>query len=381
MARKQHPDDFGNEDLCIGLEFPVTEREILLTSRFVAENQLRDRVNQAAPRQVISFTIEELEDLHRGLAFEANQTAERKRAKTIGKVLQRIEEALDDADEGQGLLADEDDESELAGMFGDGERQADDAPPFNPADMLDLLFNNVGTGHDDKAPALRITLPLDARRTLRNMETIALDVQKMAVSDSPDPIELPWNMRQVLTTLLAVKEAIALADDEAAAKPFLDVAQCMAESMAADGNYEDEEIDDTKRYRESQQAPVRLAYRLKITLDHSEPAICRTVLVADCTLDVLHQIIQMAMGWDGSHLHQFQYGKDRFSDPRFDVDVGPDDYDETSVRISELAANGCKKFRYWYDFGDDWWHTIKIEKKLTPKPSDKFPICVEGAGA
>lgn len=381
MARKKQPEDLEIDNICIGLKFPVPEREVLLNSKFVAENQLRERVNQATPRQVISFTIEELEDLHRGLAFEANQTAERKRAKTIGKVLQRIEEALDEVDEGQELTGDEEALSELADIFGDLGERAADTPPTSPADMLDLLFNSIGTGPDDKSPAIHVSLSLDARRTLRSMETIALDVHKMVASDSPDAIELRLNLRQMLTTLLALREAIALAADETAAKPFMDIAECLAESMAEESNYENVEIDDAQRYRESQQSPARIAYRLKITLDHSEPAICRTVLVADCTLDVLHQIIQIAMGWENAHLHQFQHGKDRFSDPRFDLDAGPNDYDETSVRISDLAAQGCKKFRYGYDFGDDWWHTIKIEKKLTPKPTDTFPICVDGAGA
>ena len=57
------------------------------------------------------------------------------------------------------------------------------------------------------------------------------------------------------------------------------------------------------------------------------------------------------------------------------------DYDETQVYLSQLVANGCKKLRYWYDFGDDWWHTITIEKTLKPKPTDHFPTCLKGVGA
>lgn len=120
---------------------------------------------------------------------------------------------------------------------------------------------------------------------------------------------------------------------------------------------------------------------MKITLEGSKPPIWRRVLVADCTLDVLHQIVQTAMGWTNSHLHMFEDGEDRFSDPRFEFDMDGDECDETQVLVSQLVANGCEKFRYWYDFGDDWWHTIKIEKIVEPKPSDKFPICIKGVGA
>ena len=141
---------------------------------------------------------------------------------------------------------------------------------------------------------------------------------------------------------------------------------------------ESADLDAEERYWHSQASPAKLAFQLKISLDGSKPPIWRRVLVADCTLDVLHHIVQIAMGWTNSHLHMFEYGDDRFSDPRFELD--DDDYDETQVWLSQLAASGCKKLRYWYDFGDDWWHTIKFEKLLDPKPTDKFPICVKGVG-
>lgn len=50
-------------------------------------------------------------------------------------------------------------------------------------------------------------------------------------------------------------------------------------------------------------------YQLKITLKWSEPPIWRRVVVrADMTLDRLHDVIQIGMGWTDSHLHQFIVG-------------------------------------------------------------------------
>ena len=47
-------------------------------------------------------------------------------------------------------------------------------------------------------------------------------------------------------------------------------------------------------------------YQIKITLMGSKPPIWRTVLVlGDIKLGVLHNVIQVAMGWTDSHLHQF----------------------------------------------------------------------------
>ena len=68
---------------------------------------------------------------------------------------------------------------------------------------------------------------------------------------------------------------------------------------------------------------ARLATSRLSTQDHvggSKPPIWRRIQVADCTLDVLHQIVQTAMGWTNSHLHLFEDGEDRFSDPRFELD-------------------------------------------------------------
>ncbi len=49
--------------------------------------------------------------------------------------------------------------------------------------------------------------------------------------------------------------------------------------------------------------------------------------------------------------------------------------------LGQLVADGCKKLRYSYDFGDDWLHTVAVEKTYTPKPGDHLPLCVKGVGA
>ena len=61
-------------------------------------------------------------------------------------------------------------------------------------------------------------------------------------------------------------------------------------------------------------------YCLKITLRGSRPPIWRRIEVpADITLFQLHRILQVAMGWTDSHLHQFRRGSTYYgeSDPEF----------------------------------------------------------------
>src|SRR5262249_52438628 len=56
-------------------------------------------------------------------------------------------------------------------------------------------------------------------------------------------------------------------------------------------------------------------YQFKITLLDARPPIWRRIQVKDCTLDKLHEHIQMAMGWTNSHLHHFRIGEQLYGDP------------------------------------------------------------------
>src|SRR5271157_5768183 len=57
-------------------------------------------------------------------------------------------------------------------------------------------------------------------------------------------------------------------------------------------------------------------YQIKVTLRYTRPPIWRRLLVpAGLTLDALHDVLQGAMGWDDSHLHEFRIGQRRFGKP------------------------------------------------------------------
>lgn len=120
----------------------------------------------------------------------------------------------------------------------------------------------------------------------------------------------------------------------------------------------------------------RARLQLKIQLDHCKPAIWRRVVVADhLSFGELHQVIQIAMGWDNCHLHQFDVGERTIAPPEVEDDPFADRpvESEDATYLASLPAD-LKKFRYWYDFGDDWMHSITIEKRLpadaTAPPAD-----------
>src|SRR5260370_35698509 len=56
-------------------------------------------------------------------------------------------------------------------------------------------------------------------------------------------------------------------------------------------------------------------FQFKITLQGSKPPIWRRIQVEGCTLDMLHEHIQTAMGWTHSQLHQFMVAGKSYGDP------------------------------------------------------------------
>jgi hypothetical protein len=124
-------------------------------------------------------------------------------------------------------------------------------------------------------------------------------------------------------------------------------------------------------------APV---YQIKVTLEDSKPPIWRRILVrSDVTLEKLHYIIQVAMGWTDSHLHQFIVGQTYFGEPH--LDYGFEMQDERRVKLNQVAPGEGAKFRYEYDFGDGWLHMLLVEKVLAPEPGQQYPVCVKGKRA
>jgi Plasmid pRiA4b ORF-3-like protein len=120
-------------------------------------------------------------------------------------------------------------------------------------------------------------------------------------------------------------------------------------------------------------------YQLKITLRDIRPPIWRRVQVKDCTLAELHDVIQVAMDWEYAHLHSFKIHGINYGD----VEISDSGYleDERPARLSRLIRGEKFKFRYTYDFGDNWEHEIVVEKILPPEEGKRYPVCVAGKRA
>jgi len=117
-------------------------------------------------------------------------------------------------------------------------------------------------------------------------------------------------------------------------------------------------------------------YQIKVTLENSKPPIWRRLLVpANLTLGDLHYILQIAMGWTDSHLHQFKVGEKVYGvpHPRMEWTL-----DEDRIELAQIIPGEKSRFRYEYDFGDSWTHLILVEKILPAEPGKTYPICLTG---
>ncbi|MBM9521023.1 plasmid pRiA4b ORF-3 family protein [Desulforhopalus vacuolatus] len=123
----------------------------------------------------------------------------------------------------------------------------------------------------------------------------------------------------------------------------------------------------------------RLLYQLKVTLVGSKPPIWRRLIVKDNTgLDQLHSILQVAMGWDNYHLHQYKIGKSYFGIPDHDFDM--DIRDERLVYLRDIISTPKDNFVYEYDFGDGWEHKVILEK-IFPLDFSNTPVVIKGKKA
>jgi len=121
-----------------------------------------------------------------------------------------------------------------------------------------------------------------------------------------------------------------------------------------------------------------MSHQLKVTLEGIEPPIWRRIVVpSEFTLYDLHCAIQLAMGWENSHLHDFTIKRQRYAVP--DAEDFGNPLDETEAYLRDVAPQRTK-ILYQYDFGDSWTHVIVVEKILEDAEIAP-PMCIDGARA
>jgi len=106
----------------------------------------------------------------------------------------------------------------------------------------------------------------------------------------------------------------------------------------------------------------------------------------DQTLEQLHQAIFQAFDREEQHLYEFQLGKRPFdpSGPNYGV---PDANDKKQKRrdarvatLDEIDLQPGRAFGYWFDFGDDWYHQVQVERIEKAIPTVTYPRVIKRVG-
>lgn len=122
-------------------------------------------------------------------------------------------------------------------------------------------------------------------------------------------------------------------------------------------------------------------FQTQIAMARYRPKIWRRLLIrSDLLLSDFHRAIQITMGWENCHLHQF-IKNNTFYTEHLDDDFGWGDMnnvDYKDLRISDLLEKEKDKIDYEYDFGDSWHHDVILEKILPVDVTMKYPACTDG---
>lgn len=121
-------------------------------------------------------------------------------------------------------------------------------------------------------------------------------------------------------------------------------------------------------------------FRVHVFLRDIEPPIWRRFeLSSQTTLKQFHRILQIAMGWENYHLHEFVVDGRRYGTPDPTYDEPSEVIAEGRVCLSDVLHEADAQIGYIYDFGDYWQHVVRLEAILSEQPGLEYPRVLNGA--
>ncbi|HEY5301348.1 MAG TPA: plasmid pRiA4b ORF-3 family protein [Acetobacteraceae bacterium] len=118
---------------------------------------------------------------------------------------------------------------------------------------------------------------------------------------------------------------------------------------------------------------------VRIELMDTDPLIWREVEVpTSITLKVLHDIIQITVGWLDQHLWELKIDGRTYGPPR-DENWGTGPHtDAIKVRLRDVLKPRKTRIDYMYDFGDSWEHRLTVTNIRPGEPGVSYPHYVGG---
>lgn len=106
----------------------------------------------------------------------------------------------------------------------------------------------------------------------------------------------------------------------------------------------------------------------------------------DQTLKQLHEAIFQAYDRLDQHPYEFQFGRRPFDPdgPSYGISNPKEKRkgygDARTTKLDELDLKLERVFGYWFDFGDDWYHQIQVERIEQAIPTVTYPRVIRRVG-
>jgi hypothetical protein len=139
---------------------------------------------------------------------------------------------------------------------------------------------------------------------------------------------------------------------------------------------------------------IAAVYSLKVALK-DDSRVWRSIAIrGDQTLADLHEVILRAFDRDDDDDQLYSFfvptrrarGRPQPGDGTeymhpWALDGFDRQEDASLTTIDELGLRARFTFEYLFDFGDNWWHTVKVDSKDSEPPSGRYPRVTKRRGA
>ena len=134
--------------------------------------------------------------------------------------------------------------------------------------------------------------------------------------------------------------------------------------------------------KSTRRAEPQRIYQLRVTLDEIEPSVWRRLWAPDqLTLGKVDRLIQAAMGWTNSHLHEFVIDGRSYGMPDDEWPAEEPIVDDRRHTLGGVLGTEVLDFAYVYDFGDHSQHSVVVEQVMLPNETNSRPVCLDGRNA
>lgn len=353
----------------VPLKLTPTETKLILEELACLDLQYEQIIQDTPAGKPVMMSLDDLEDLGGYIAAEANHTEDKKLGRKLDRVFDKCQRLLDTyTDERDDAITAEKAKQRLTKEISEV-----------AAGKASATISSRLKSKTPKTARFPVKITPHQRDSLLLYTRLKAAIRKRVEATDKGTQIIKCTRKELDHMQDEIGQAAVYA--RSPHKQRLVAIQKKVDDVLEDLQLEDFGIERSKQRRRPASNSDMLI-QLKVILLEVGPTIWRRIQIKDCSLRDLHEQIQLAMGWENCHMHQFIIDGEQIGTPM------PDDFDmeikdESLLRLSVVLPVSGKRFRfrYDYDFGDGWQHEILFEGYPPMEEGMKLPLCMEGERA